>query len=437
MTSSMMESEPVFFARIDNLGLNSLAKEFKKHGWTSMANFAFATEFQPGTGPSSELLNKAVFKKLFPNMEEGDSSKEIIAVRRLYYECYGAAGADLHRRMAPEAEQEKPRQLPKEERAARLQALKVKLGSGFDIEGETEPSDLLVDKFVTMQEKGVLRYLQWDELTKWESEVKGEPKKDPYFALAGKHLEYREAIEELTADTASDLKLLNALERRGVALELAQLMSYDVHKGIVKWFMREYNRAAAPGHAKITLLQIKNADEEIFVRLAAITRIGLQLAADGSLVLDGLVPDILKDTRVTTHLAQLQLTNPALRNFSGEPAASSGHSKAAEKRFASELANLKAENKRLRNAASGQKGKGKGKDKGKKSKGGKNYENSPMPRELWGLESKTGNGVPLCFGYNSRSGCKNAPEHGGCSRGRHLCAIKGCEGKHPAYECKK
>ena len=257
MTSSMMDSESVFFARIDNMGLTSLAKEFKKFGWTSMANFAFATEFQPGTGPSSELLNKAVFKKLFPHMEEGDSSKEIIAVRRLYYECYGAAGADLHRRMSPDAEQEKPRQLPKEERASPLQALKVKLGTGFDIEGETEPSDLLVDKFVTMQERGVLRYLQWDELTKWDSEVKGEPKKDPYFALAGKHLEYHEAIEELTADTASDLKLLNALERRGVALELAQLMSYTVHHGIVKWFMREYNRAAAPGHAKITLLQIK------------------------------------------------------------------------------------------------------------------------------------------------------------------------------------
>jgi len=32
-----------------------------------------------------------------------------------------------------------------------LQALKQKLGVGFEIAEEAEPSDLLVDKFVTMQ----------------------------------------------------------------------------------------------------------------------------------------------------------------------------------------------------------------------------------------------------------------------------------------------
>lgn len=140
-----------------------------------MANFACSVEFRPGTGPSQEMLHRVVFKKVFPSFEEGDSSEEIIAVRRLYWECYSGAAADMHRRMSPDVDAEKPRQLPKEERAARLEALKIKLGTGFEIPEETEPSDLLVDKYVTMQEKGVLKYLQWEELTKWDTEVRGEP----------------------------------------------------------------------------------------------------------------------------------------------------------------------------------------------------------------------------------------------------------------------
>ena len=51
---------------------------------------------------------------------------------------------------------------------------------------------------------------------------------------------------------------------------------------------------------KLPSCKSKNADEEIFVRLAAITRTGLHLAADGSFILDGLITDVLKDTRVTT-----------------------------------------------------------------------------------------------------------------------------------------
>ena len=432
----MMDSKPVFTARLKFFGLERLEKEFAKNGWTTMANYAFSVEFRPGTGPSQELLHKVIFKKLFPNIEEGDSNEEIIGVRRLYWECYSGAAVDMHRRMSPDTDIEKPRQLPKEERAARLQALRLKLGEGFEIAEETEPSDQLVDKYVTMQEKGVLKYLQWEHLTKWDTEARGEPAKDPYFALAGKHLEYNEAVQELTADTASDLKLANALTRRGVALEVAQLMSFKIHDGVVKWFLRAYNRPAIPGHAKVSLLQIKNTDEEIFVRLAALTRTGLHLAAQGAYPLDALMPEVLKDPRVTTLMTPLQLTNPAIKTLSNSPTRG-GKASAPDKRFASEFAALKAENKRLRASSSGGGkggGKGKGKDKGKGGgKGGK----TPMPRELWGLESRTSTGAPICFGFNSAAGCANSPEHGGCKRGKHVCGKKGCGGAHSAVDCTK
>ena len=434
--ASMLDCESVFFARMDNMGLKDFVKRFKEIGWTTMANFAFSVEFQPGTGPSKELLHNVVFKRLFPDMQEGDCNKEIIAVRRLYWESYSRAAVDMHRRMSPEAETAITRQLPKEERGARLAALKAKLGVGFEVAEETEPSDLLVDKFVTMQERGVLKYLQWEELTKWDTEIRGEPKKDPYFRFVGKHLEYEEPLAGQTADTASDLKLANAFTRRGIALELAQLMSYTVHNGMVQMFLRGYARTAVAGHAEISLIQIKNADEEVFVRLAAKTRLGLNLGPGGVFPLDALLPDILKEQSVVTHLAPLQLSNPSTRMLTSEPSSSGGQSK-AEKRYANDVASLKAENKRLKAANNNSKGKGKGKDKGKKGNKNNRYDNGPMPRELWGLESKTPNGAPICFGYNPQSGRQNASEHGGCRRGKHVCAKKGCGGQHPAFECRK
>ena len=96
-----------------------------------------------------------MFKKLFLDIAEGDCNPEIIAVRRLYWESYSGAAVDMHRRMAPDTEADKPRQPPKEERTSRLAALKTKIGVGFEVAEETEPSDLQVVKLVTMQENGV------------------------------------------------------------------------------------------------------------------------------------------------------------------------------------------------------------------------------------------------------------------------------------------
>ena len=426
----------------------SIIKKFADRGWNSYADFAFTVRFQPGAGPDEEKLYNGVMKKKFTDMQPDDDSPMIIKVRRLYYEAYSMAALDLQRRMSPEVEPEKPRQLPKEERAARLAALRTKLGLGFEIDEETEPSDLLVDKFVGMQERGTLKHVPWDELTKWESEARAEPKKDPHFKISTdgnqrRFLELEEAPgTERVADTGTDLKLANALTRRGVALELAQLMSFKVHETIVKWYLREYARAAVPGFAKISLAQIRDADEEIFVRMAALTRAGLGLATDGAFPLDALVPNAMKEPRVTQFMTSLQLTNPALRgNGGGQTQRHQSDGPQVDKRLASQIENLKNENKKLRAQKSNSSNfNDKGKGKGKKGKGNKSWNNEPgrdgMPFELRGLE-RTWKGVPLCFGYNCRSGCNNAVSNGGCKKGRHVCAKPNCGGSHPAFECNK
>ena len=165
----------------------------------------------------------------------------------------------------------------------------------------------------------------------------------------------------------------------------------------------------------------------------------MQLAPDGSYPLDALLPGVLKETRVTQHMTGLQLTNPALKgNGGGQPQRQQPDKSQSEKRFANQLENLKNENKKLRAGKSNNYNNDKGGGKGKKSKGSKgwgdNSKGDRMPLELVGLE-RTWKGVPICFGYNCRSGCSMPPQNGGCKKGKHVCAKPTCGSPHPAYEC--
>ena len=68
-----------------------------------------------------------------------------------------------------------------------------------------------------------------------------------------------------------------------------------------------------------------------------------------------------------------------------------------------------------------QKGKG-DKDKGK-GKG------PNMPAELKGHAYQTGDGISICFGFNTGS-CNKVKPGEKCPRGMHVCCFKGCEKSH-------
>ena len=67
------------------------------------------------------------------------------------------------------------------------------------------------------------------------------------------------------------------------------------------------------------------------------------------------------------------------------------------------------------------------KSKGKSKKGGKGKGAPPMPKELQGKYHRTASGEPLCFGFNTSTGCphKNVKPGERCSRGWHL--VRGAE----------
>jgi len=183
-----------------------------------------------------------------------------------------------------------------------------------------------------------------------------------------------------------------------------------------------------PGLAKITVRQIKLADEEIFLSMAQLTRAGLGNDANGEPVLNKVLTDLAASPRIAALLNQIPGAGGAGRQ--GDPIQRENK---AEKRLAQENQSLKAKIKKMEQHSSS---KGGGKASGGKGGGKGQYsrrEAGNMPRELLGME-KSIRGKPICFGYNCRSGCTNSTDSQRmCPKGKHVCARKGCGGDHPAF----
>ena len=182
--SLFLDSIQVFNARLKTMGLvsgapdDALQKRFADLNWNTLGNFAFAISFSPGAPISEETFLKEIFTPLLAN--DAETSVKRTKIRRLYWEAYSAAAADMARRGNPEPPLEKATVMPTEERAFRMKNLKDRLGAGIDISADLEPGDCVIDRYSAMREAGVLRYVAWEDIIRWDQEIKCK-KKDPYW----------------------------------------------------------------------------------------------------------------------------------------------------------------------------------------------------------------------------------------------------------------
>lgn len=427
--ATFLDSERVFAARVKFFKLDGLKAEFEKNNWNTLGNFAFSINFSPGQSISEEAFAENIFKPLLG--DAADTSPLKVVIRRLYYEAYAAAAADMARRSNPEPPLTKVTTLPMEEKTFRLNALKARLGPGIKIKAELEPAECVIDKFSAMREAGIIRWMPWEALIRWDQEIKDE-KKDPYWKpnAAGQMVLFNPENSQ-TAEVGNDLlKLQNAMTRRAIAMDVAGLLTYETHdECLTQWYMREIQREPIlQEFRKINMNQLRRVDMEIFVGMAELTREGLGLDASGNPVLDGVLRQLVNQPRV-----QQLLLQPAASVGSG----GGGQSRVdkgqdSSKRQSQEVQALREKVRKLEAQTKGNfNSKGGAKGSGKSHKEKRNFGN--MPNELRGM-LKAVNGIPICFGYNCKSGCSNNTDSKRmCFKGKHVCARPGCGGDHPAY----
>ena len=423
---ALIDSVPQFVARLKELELNEFADKFKSIGATTMATLAFCVDYIPGAS-NPDVFTKEV---LIPVLGSATHEKRA-AVRRLFSEAYALSAADLRRRTEPKTD-DAVSEMPLEERESRRDVLEKKL-NGLTLTGELDPSHRLVNLAYQMYEKNVVVYLDWSKLTKRDQELQDIREIRTWKADANGIVRETKEIDHVTANYDSDMLLEKALKRRGLALDIANVCSYNVHDLWVQVLFDALHRTPLPGFGKVTTQQLRNADVELWRMVSERCRRGIRVEADGGRPVDTAIKELMFAPEVRF------LLMPAMAK--SHPHAGGGNAGSSNDHTRSNDANSDAtsrDRKRIReleqqlNSVKKQRmNQGGGKSKGR-GKRGANRE-IPMPAGLLGKNAKTAAGDPICFNFNL-AGCNQAGVGGRCPKGLHVCAEPGCGRAHPLKE---
>ncbi|CAE7504093.1 unnamed protein product [Symbiodinium sp. KB8] len=285
----------------------------------------------------------------------------------------------------------------------------VKKLNGVAIKGDTEPSEALVDFCVSIYEGNTLRFIPWEKCTSRLAEIQGDAKKDTRFTLdaQGKSLKLEAKPQDLQCAVDSEIHVMQALQRRALACDQANLIDYTILEEWHQRLMRARLQDVPPGYVRPSFKQLLRADQRLFAELQDRSRTGIQSDADGR-PLDKLLPHVMDLTEVTMLMQPLPAPSASSTDVFEKPWVGTGK-------------------ERLSPYGKVKDGKGKGKTKGKRT--------GVLPKALVGCYSCTASGENICYDFNI-NGCSRAVKNNRCERGIHICARCRQTG-HNAANCPK
>ena len=388
---SLTDSSANFRARADALGVDSaVVRLLVDGGLDTMSKFAFSSAYVPGQQDETQFV-----EALKSVMHRDPTIPELAVLRRLLHECYAITAAEL-KQTVERSEDAPPKRLAQPDRADRRERQQKRL-KGINIQGFREPSDRLVDKCVAIYEDNRLAYVDLTTCTSKDAEVKASSssKEDKHLTIdASGNVRMKGQQWKIEADISSDLLLQYALERRGLALEQANIFAYDLHDMWVSKLFEARYREPPVNYSRVTQQQMIHADKQLFVKLAELTRGGIQLQGS-SMPVDDVMVEAMNSTEVQ-HLLQPMPGSSQSSSSTYNP-----------------------------------KGPGKGgfglrRGGGGKNKGGRgNTGNVHMPKLLAHGVPNTTKGNPICFDHNLGK-CTRPVKFNRCDRGLHICCMKGC-----------
>ena len=424
------DSVASFRALVKELGLDSLWSKFDDNGWNTFVNFAFST-------PDPSCRDVPGFEKevlpVLLDVEKPEEKKMVPLVRRLFAQSYAVANALMAAEIVNTGADQRVH-LTAPDRNDRITTLKGKL-TGFELKGQSMPSDVLIDKYVTMLVKGHVVFVPWDKLTSKDLEVEQETE------IKGLRLHSEGVlVQDLTPDfktsLAGEFLWDYAMRRRALATDIAGLCGYSVMERWTEILKNSLLKDPPSGYRKVNWNQLQASDTALWKEVASKCQ-GKCKADLADLTLDG---KTTFEHWFAKSMDSLDVRMPLMFLPGGGGASSSsappsGPASSASRlpqsdKMMNRLENLERQNanlkRRLENndtPRKGGKGNGKGKNGGKRGK--------QMPNEFSDFSGTTPDGDRICYGFNSKQGCPHAK--GTCWKGKHVC-IK-CFGQHPHTSC--
>jgi len=405
------------WSRMIELGLEDLIGAFKTKGMNTFAKFGFGCDYTPHGGDPAKLTED-LLKPL-----AGETPEHVMMLRMLWWESWGIATADMQRSAAGGTE---ARKLGAPELKARREETLKKL-SGLTITPELDISDQLLSDCVSIVDGNRMKYIPWESCTARSLEITGQKKDTTWTADSNGFLRCESADpENPAADTASDYNLDLAFKRRGLAMDMADLMSWPVHEKLRQDLMSAMTRPQPPGYQKISKQQLKRADEVAFGLLAKIADGGVKRKG-GKLPLDEALEQVLNHRDYNLALQPLpggtKREQDSSSSSSRQPPNKEARLSQADRQLLQKALAAQAGSSSTKGGGKGSKGKGKGK------KGGGNPF-LPQELRLKGATPQDDQGNPICFRFNSAEGCNDAGPGGKCPKGRHVCMMYGCRKNH-------
>ena len=395
MTSATLDSEAAFKERCLRIGMTEeIYEKLRASGYDTFGKVAFAAASSP-----QALTDQAIDTWLESVIDPRPSPFQVSVIRRLLFESQSLNIADLKSRVEGQDENS-VKKLPTAERLARQEAQKARL-TGVVLSVNNQPSHASIDQATDMLENNLLRYLPMNRWTSRAQEL-SLAKKDSTIQLeADGTLKLGTKAPDPVCDTNGAYALRQAFFRRSLAMDLANVCTYEVMEEWANSLFELLQRQPPPGCAKVSLSQIVAADKELFVRAANNLEGKLQKPVGAAKPLDAELKRLSVSHEITQFLSPLVVPPPL----------------APPTKRPTEGADDKPEKPH----------KGKGKD----GKGGGKGRRVEIPE---GCAAKDARGRPNCFGFNLGT-CKAKVVKGRCPRGFHQCWRIGCNKDHPFSEC--
>ena len=219
--TSIVDSVAHFDARLLEGGLTQATLDaIKTAGMDTMSRLAFAVG-----QPNQPLVDDEITTFLQRALTRAPSLQETSTVKRIAFEAQTYLVASL-RQSLEQTDDSMPRKIAFAERTSRMNAIRAGL-SGVSVTGETEPSHGLLDKACALFDKNVIAWLERSICVSRTLEVQG-GKQTRELSLEKGSLVLKNQ-DNLSSPTDSEIKLHNALLRRGIALQFAKVMSHSEH----------------------------------------------------------------------------------------------------------------------------------------------------------------------------------------------------------------
>ena len=399
---SYAESEAVFKQRATYIGIEpDVLKAFVDKGFKTMSTFAFSCQYSPGASSDRALLDM-----IKDTLGRDATPLETSLLRRLFAESYANIAADI-KSQTEQSEDSTSRKLAPAERAQRLKDQQARL-TGISIRGNYEPGDTLVDRCCACYEQ--LVYIEWSACISREFELTNNVKKDASLSFNSEGvLKLAKQEKHQPAATGTEMQVRYCLVRRGLAMDQANILTFGKHE---RWteFLMEARMAEPPaGFQQVSMKQLEQADKKLFTVLAEATRSGIKAQTTGK-PCDAQFDTCFTSTEVR-HLLQPR------------PISQGSQSQSSQATRSPRQYNNESPPKRAKAS-----GKGKGQSKSD------SFQRVPYDLLKLGAVANTQKGHRLCFSYNLKT-CNETPKQQKCSKGLHLCCIKGCHKQHAALHC--